>query len=171
MSVTDENNVIKVLGENCEIGGLYASIADCVCEYLHIEGKAVAELDFCDEEEIRELNRTTRGIDKVTDVLSFPTFELTPGEYEPFYPTKFRYACDPQSGRVYVGSIMICEAVAKRQAEEYGHSQERERGYLFLHGLLHLLGYDHIQESDRKKMREAEEYVLSAIGLTRGKTC
>ena len=70
-------------------------------------------------------------------------------------------------GRVFLGSVVICRAVAERQAAEYGHSAEREETYLFTHGLLHLLGYDHIEEEDRRVMREAEERVLSAIGITR----
>lgn len=66
-----------------------------------------------------------------------------------------------------LGSIVICRDVAARQAEEYGHSRDREETYLFVHGLLHLLGYDHMTEEDKSVMREAEERILSAIGQVR----
>ena len=65
------------------------------------------------------------------------------------------------------GSIVICEQAVENQAKEYGHGKDREYAYLFLHGLLHLLGYDHIEEKDREKMREAEERILQRVGLTR----
>ena len=66
-----------------------------------------------------------------------------------------------------LGSIALCREIAAEQAEEYGHSTEREETYLFTHGLLHILGFDHIEEADRIKMREAEESILSAIGVLR----
>ena len=71
------------------------------------------------------------------------------------------------SGGVMLGSIVICREVAERQAEEYGHSAVREMTYLFVHGLLHLLGYDHEKEEDKALMRAKEEEVLSAIGINR----
>ena len=129
---------------------------------LSLSGEASAEVVFADEEEIRELNAGTRGVDKVTDVLSYPA--LT--EIMPLTADNYPFDGDGE-GRVFLGSVVICRAVAERQAAEYGHSAEREETYLFTHGLLHLLGYDHIEEVERRVMREAEERVLSAIGITR----
>jgi probable rRNA maturation factor len=102
--------------------------------------------------EIRELNRTHRGIDKVTDVLSFPMSD------------------DPApNGRRFLGDVLICESAAQKQAEEYGHSFERELAFLTVHGVLHLLGYDHGTESERAVMREREEYIMERLGLFRQK--
>ena len=157
-------SVIKTVGESDEF---FERIADAASEYFSLEGSAEAELIFCDEEEICELNRDTRGVDKATDVLSFPLLNLVCGDYKPFTARNFPLDTDPDSGAVTLGSIAVCGSVAKKQAEEYGHSETRERGYLFLHGLLHLLGFDHMEESDKAKMREAEEGILSRLGLGR----
>jgi probable rRNA maturation factor len=120
------------------------------------------EIEFVSEEEIRDLNRDTRGMDKVTDVLSYPALD----EIMPFTATNYPFEYNAQSKSVALGNIVICEAVAKSQAIEYGHSEEREKAYLFLHGLLHLLGYDHMVEEDKVIMRAKEEEALSAINLS-----
>lgn len=130
---------------------------------LGLSGEAEAEVTFVGEEEIRELNARTRGVDRVTDVLSFPMLD----NIKPFTADNYPFDTDPSSGCVTLGSIVICEAVADAQAEEYGHSAEREKTYLFTHGLLHLLGYDHMEEDEKRVMREAEERILSAIGIFR----
>lgn len=145
----------------------FAYLADAAAAHLRLTGEAEAETVFASEEEIRGVNKRQRGVDAPTDVLSFPALSLKAGEYPPFTAQSFPYEVDPESGRVFLGSIMICESVAKKQAAEYGHSERRERGYLFLHGLLHLLGYDHIEEEDRRVMREAEEAILAIAGLPR----
>ncbi|MGI6721932.1 MAG: rRNA maturation RNase YbeY [Anaerovoracaceae bacterium] len=110
-------------------------------------------LTFVDEEEIRELNGAYRGIDRVTDVLSFPQFE-SPEDI-------------PGAQKVLLGDVVICRQQAERQAEEYGHSRERELVYLFVHSIFHLLGYDHIQDDDKREMRKAEEEVMARLGLER----
>ena len=74
---------------------------------------------------------------------------------------------DPETGKVYLGSIVICRVKAKEQAAEYGHGEERELAYLTVHGVLHLLSFDHIEEADRAEMRAAEERVLSVLGIGR----
>ena len=148
------------------IGAAPAAFAAAAAEAfaaLGLAGEAEVEVTFVGEAEIRELNARTRGVDKATDVLSFPMLDAI----KPFTAANYPFDVDPASGRVSLGSVVICEAVALRQAEEYGHAAEREKTYLFTHGLLHLLGYDHIEEEDRRLMRAAEERVLSAIGITR----
>ena len=125
---------------------------------------AALDLSFVGRSRIRTLNASLRGVDRVTDVLSFPTIEKV------ILPLKKGdYPCDvdPESGKVYLGSIVICRAKAIEQAAEYGHSTARELAYLTVHGVLHLLSFDHIEESDRKKMREAEERVLGVLGIGR----
>ena len=111
-----------------------------------------------DKEEIKEINREHRGIDKETDVLSFPLWDRRNGE-EPFK--------NPETDNIMLGDIIICLSKLQEQAEEYGHSQKREGAYLCIHGVLHLLGYDHIEEEDKKEMRLKEEELLTALKITR----
>ena len=122
------------------------------------------ELIFVDEEEIRRLNNETRGIDKVTDVLSYPSLDEIKGEA--LSGEDFPFDID-EEGNLVIGSIAICCQRAKEQAEEYGHSYERELHYLIVHGIMHCLGYDHIEEEDKAEMREKEEYILGKLGITR----
>ncbi|MDE6585548.1 MAG: rRNA maturation RNase YbeY [Clostridia bacterium] len=123
-----------------------------------------AEIIFTDEEEIRRLNREMRQTDSVTDVLSFPSLDGIKGKK--INKADFATDCD-EDGNVFLGSIAICTKRAKEQAEEYGHSYERELHYLATHGLFHLLGYDHMTDEDKSEMREREERVLSKLNLTR----
>ena len=106
-----------------------------------------------DEEEIRRLNAAYRDKDAVTDVLSFPQYD------------DLRELDNEEE--ICLGDVVICGRVARRQAEEYGHSYERELLYLFVHSILHLLGYDHMEEEEKRQMRIREEYVMEKIGLTR----
>ena len=113
---------------------------------------------------IREINQALRQIDKPTDVLSFPMFELTAGEL----PESWEAYKDPDTGFVPLGDMAISLERAKAQAEEYGHSVKREVGYLTVHSVLHLLGYDHLDEGPMKKqMRVQEEKILAEIVLNR----
>ena len=112
--------------------------------------------------EIQALNREARQVDKSTDVLSFPAFDLQPGELPD--PED----ADPGTGLVPLGDIMISMEHVEAQAKEYGHSNRRELGYLVTHSLLHLLGYDHLDEGPMKaQMREREEKILGELGITR----
>jgi probable rRNA maturation factor len=122
------------------------------------------ELLFVSDTEIKQLNNDTRGVDKVTDVLSYPTLDGICGK--PLYKKDFPYDLDEEN-RLLIGSVVVCRERAKEQAEEYGHSYKRELHYLFVHGIMHCLGYDHIEEQDKMLMRQAEEKVLSAMGITR----
>ncbi|MDN5300762.1 MAG: putative rRNA maturation factor [Thermoanaerobacteraceae bacterium] len=112
-----------------------------------------------DDAYIRELNRQYRAKDTHTDVLSFAMRESVPEEEA--------IEGDPGAEQL-LGDIVISVERAREQAEEYGHSFERELGYLAVHGVLHLLGYDHEKEEDRKIMRQKEEEILKAFDLTRG---
>lgn len=110
-------------------------------------------LTFVDKEEIKDINWQFRNIDKVTDVLSFPQFE-SPEDID-------------QDFEVMLGDVVICSQVAKEQAEEFGHSFERELVYLFVHSMFHLLGYDHMIEDEKAEMRAAEEDILGQMNITR----
>lgn len=130
------------------------------------EGDSVlfVEIFLASEEEIRALNLEHRNIDKVTDVLSFPAMDgikgkaLNKGEH-PFEVD--------EKGRLFLGSIAICEERARQQAQEFGHSYDRELYYLATHGVLHCLGYDHEDEADKEEMRAREEEVMQRLNLTR----
>lgn len=120
---------------------------------------AEISVSFVDDEEIRKMNKEFRNIDASTDVLSFPLCEND--EYE----------TSEETGCVALGDIVISIEHAQAQAEEYGHSFEREVAYLTVHSMLHLLGYDHEAGGlEQVRMREREEGVLSQLGLPRGTT-
>ncbi len=117
------------------------------------------------DEEIHAMNREARQVDKATDVLSFPAFDLRPGELPG--PED----ADPGTGLVPLGDMMISMEHVKAQAKEYGHSNRRELAYLTVHSVLHLLGYDHVDEGPMKaQMRGREEDILAELGLS-GRTC
>ncbi|MEB7810766.1 rRNA maturation RNase YbeY [Staphylococcus xylosus] len=120
----------------------------------NIEEEAELSVTFVDKEEIQEINKMYRDKDKITDVISFALEEDEPEITGLDMP------------RV-LGDIIICTDVAKEQADNYGHSFERELGFLALHGFLHLLGYDHMNEQDEKEMFGRQEQILNAYGLTR----
>ena len=122
------------------------------------------EFVFVDEEEIRRLNRELRNTDKVTDVLSFPSLDDIKGE--DLYAEDFPYEID-EEGNLMIGSVAVCVKRAQEQAEEYGHSFERELHYLLVHGIMHCLGYDHMTDEEKAEMREKEEWVLGKLGITR----
>lgn len=121
------------------------------------------EVTLVSKDCIREVNREQRNNDKVTDVLSFPALNFR----FPYDKNDYLVWEDPSDGRISLGDILICRDVAAEQAEEYGHSEDREVAYLFVHGMLHLLGFDHEKEEDKKVMREREENVLHAMGIDR----
>lgn len=127
--------------------------------------KVSVEVSFVDKKEIKRLNKEFRQIDKETDVLSFPVLDLKPMQKVDI--NDFIEDFDPETNSLMLGDIIICNDVAKKNAEEYGHSYEREVCYLVVHGCLHLLGYDHMEEDDKKLMRAMEETVLTKYKITR----
>ena len=127
------------------------------------EKEVEIELELLNPIEIQELNRDERGIDKVTDVLSFPNLDVT----LPFNVNDYEDDVDPENDCVILGEIYICLARAIEQADEYGHSIERELGFLATHGVLHLLGFDHEEESEREEMERIQDEILNSVGITR----
>lgn len=122
-------------------------------------------LTFVDDEAIHELNRDYRGIDRPTDVLSFAMNETLDEEPEIIYELEEDEELDDLTD--VLGDIIISVDRAKAQSEEYGHSLEREIGFLFVHGFLHLLGYDHQDAESEAEMMGKQEAVLAQVGLTR----
>ncbi len=117
-----------------------------------------------DDEGIHQVNLDMRGVDRPTDVLSFPMFELTPG----VTPAPGDAQADPDTGLVPLGDMVLSLERAQAQGEEYGHGPLREVAYLAVHSVLHLLGYDHMDEGPMKRqMRGREEEILGALGIGR----
>ena len=140
-----------------------SNIRKCIQKTLDAEGICVrCEINVLvtDDAGIRIINRETRNLDKPTDVLSFPMFQLEAGAP----PADWENYRDPASGLVPLGDMCISLERAQAQAEEFGHSLRREVGYLTIHSMLHLLGYDHLDEGPQKKqMRTREEAVAASI--------
>lgn len=131
------------------------SVLKKTSELYELEAQSEVSVVLVDDRYIRQLNREYRDKDYATDVLSFA---LNEGD-------------EPQiidgSPENLLGDIIISLETAVRQANEYGHSLEREVAFLTVHGMLHLLGYDHEEEADRQEMRREEEFVLGKLGITR----
>ncbi len=152
--------IIDDIGSGESIG-----ICDILKEVASFGGKKILgnekfeiTVTLTDGETIREINRQHRGIDSETDVLSFPLWDRRSGE-EPFV--------DPETDCIMLGDIIISLPRLKEQAQEYGHSERREGAYLCIHGVLHLLGYDHMEEDEKQEMRNKEEELLSELKITR----
>ncbi|MDD6239673.1 MAG: rRNA maturation RNase YbeY [Oscillospiraceae bacterium] len=146
---------------------LTAHIKRCIRGALEQEGVTVpCEINvlLTDNRGIREINRDLRDVDRETDVLSFPMFEFTPGEF----PEDVSDLLDPGSSLLPLGDMALSVEKIKSQAEEFGHSQEREIGYLTVHSVLHLLGYDHLDEGPMKRqMRAREDAIMEYLNIPR----
>ena len=125
-------------------------------EGIDAEGAEVS-VSFVTPDEIKKLNGEYRDVDSVTDVLSFPQFDSVDD----------LISMQEETGVAELGDVVICMDRARQQAEEFGHPLEREVIYLFVHSILHLLGYDHMQEDEKKIMRAREEEVMTELGIGR----
>jgi probable rRNA maturation factor len=130
-------------------------IAKTVYKILGQTAHIKVELVFQDGEGITALNRNTRGVDSITDVLSYPSLDGIKGKIlrPDDCPTEM------EGKYIFLGSIVLCEEKIRAQALEYGHSEEEEKEYLITHGLLHLFGYDHMTDADKKEMRDLEKEI------------
>lgn len=131
------------------------SVLNKAAEVYNIAPQTEVSVVLADDAYIHQLNRQYRGKDCPTDVLSFA---LNEGEEPEVFD-------GPEE--VLLGDIVISLETASRQAREYGHSLDRELAYLTVHGILHLLGYDHMTEEEKQEMRQEEEYILSCLGIQR----
>ena len=136
---------------------LVRAAIEATLDYEQYGNPVEVSVTFTDDSEIREMNRKFRGIDRATDVLSFPLFDYSGESEEP--------PVDEFMGML--GDIVLSLETAKRQAEEYGHSFEREAAFLCVHSMLHLLGYDHeTGEEDEAEMRQRQTAILEGMGLS-----
>lgn len=138
-------------------------IKKCIAQTLDVEHICVpCEINVLvtDDRGIQAINKASRNLDKATDVLSFPMFQLEAGNP----PDNWEMYLDPESGLCPLGDMAICLERAISQAKEFGHSFRREVGYLTIHSMLHLLGYDHLDEGAQKaQMRGREEVIAASI--------
>jgi len=149
--------------------GLEAFLSEVAEACFRVEG--VKETGFSvrivDDAQIQELNRTMRNIDSPTDVLSFPTVNYPAGKTAKDTPKRLRREYDPYLGYINLGDCVLNLDRARRQAVEYGHSLKRELGYLTAHSAFHLMGYDHMEDADKRVMREMEKRAMQALSLWR----
>ena len=157
IELIDETEVVKE-----EYQKLVEDVVSFASDYLHYPENRECCISFVSSERIREINRDFRNIDKVTDVISFALDD----EDEDMDPIKNFMASD-ENFVTSIGDIIISVDRAKEQAEDYGHSLERELGFLALHGFLHLNGYDHQTEEEEAEMTGLQKEILEAYGLNR----
>ena len=131
------------------------SAAELALRAEGIEVPCLISVMLTDGEGIRQVNREYRGVDRETDVLSFPMNELTPGAFDPKLCEH-----DWETGAVMLGDMMISLPACERQGEEFGHGFDREIRYLTVHSVLHLLGYDHLDEGEEKQRMRAREKAI-----------
>lgn len=154
-----ENEQNKIIFKE-EYELLINNVIKTALKYEKFDYDCFVGVTITDNENIRLINNEQRGIDYATDVLSFPVLEFENGELK-------ENPGDVFDGKYILGDIVISLERVLEQSKEYGHSFERELGYLVCHSVLHLLGYDHENDDERNVMREKEEAVMEQVGLTR----
>lgn len=146
---------------------LMQAAADCAVQTEGISRKCAVYVMLCDDETIHQINREHRQVDRATDVLSFPTVYYPQGVTARSADKLLRREYDDELNACMLGNLVISVPHIYAQAQEYGHSPQREAAYLLVHGLCHLMGYDHMEEEEKQQMRAMEEKILSAVGMTR----
>ena len=143
------------------------SVIQAVLDEENCPYEATVNLLLTDNEGIREYNRQYREIDRETDVLSFPNLDFDePGNFDRAEEHEADYF-DPDSGELILGDVIVSVDKVIEQAESYGHDQKREFAFLVCHSLLHLCGYDHMEDEERLVMEEKQEKILQGLGITR----
>ncbi len=142
-------------------------VVEAALDYEKCPYEAEVNVVLTGNEEIREINRRFRQVDKPTDVLSFPALEYgTPSDFGQV-EEDFADCFNPESGELMLGDVMISVDKVLEQAEKYGHSPARELAFLTAHSMLHLCGYDHMEEEERLRMERKQEEILKSRGYTR----
>ncbi len=144
------------------------AVAKAVLDSEGCKHEVEISLIITDDEGIREMNNEFREIDRPTDVLSFPNVSYDePGDFSVMDGEQKIDLLNPDTGNIIFGDIVINEARVRSQAEEYGHSMKREFAFLVAHSMLHLCGYDHMEEVEAKVMEQKQRDVLEKLGITR----
>lgn len=138
-----------------------------VADYVRCPYELEVSVTLTDRKEIHRMNRTFRKVDRPTDVLSFPMMEYdAPADFEG-EAFQESLTVSPETGELLLGDILLCGPVIREQAEEYGHSERREFCFLVVHSMLHLFGYDHMEEEERQVMEASQRDIMEALGIGR----
>lgn len=165
MTIHIEYEATKLL--NFDYSALINKVINECLDYEECPYEAEISLLLTDDDEIKEINKQFREIDKPTDVLSFPSIEyMVAGDFSSLEEDTSEYF-NPETGELILGDIVISVDRAIRQAEEYGHSIAREIAFLTAHSMLHLMGYDHMHDDERKVMENKQEEVLNRLEIYR----
>lgn len=145
---------------------LAEEVIEAAIETEEFPFEAEVNLLLVSREEIQEINREHRQIDRPTDVLSFPMIVYgAPGDFNGVEQEEDNF--NPDTGEALLGDIVLCVEKVKEQAESFGHSEKREYAFLLLHSMLHLFGYDHMTKEDAAVMEEKQTYILNQMGILR----
>lgn len=150
-----------------ELISLMQAAADCALYMEGVHRRCAVSIRLCDDDAIHAINLEYRGVDRATDVLSFPMINYPAGVTAGRADRLLRQALDDEVNACMLGDLIISIPHVYAQAMEYGHSPQREAAYLLVHGICHLMGYDHIEAEEKRRMRAMEEKILSAVGMTR----
>lgn len=163
MTIRIENEYEGTMPDNYE--EIINQVVEEACDYVECPYETAVDVLLTDNKAIHEINLDQRGIDRPTDVLSFPMNEYPePADFEEIEET----GCfDPESGELMLGDIVISIDKVYAQAEEFGHSPKREIAFLTAHSMLHLFGYDHMEEEERLVMEQKQKEILEKTGYTR----
>ena len=159
----EEEGALK-LSLECEI--LANKVIEATLDYLNCPYEAEVNLLLTMNNEIQEMNRNFRGIDRPTDVLSFPMVDYVSSGDFAFLEEATEYF-HPESGELMLGDIVISKEKVVSQAEEFGHSVEREYAFLITHSMLHLFGYDHMEEEERMQMEAMQNDIMNMLQILR----
>ena len=145
---------------------IYRSVVDTVLDNFDCPYDCEVSLLFVEDEQMREINNETRGIDNSTDVLSFPNVNFEEaGKFDTIDEAEDYF--EPDSGELILGDIVLSVDKIREQAKEYGHSELREYSFLICHSMLHLLGFDHMEEDERKEMEALQTKIMELLNITR----
>lgn len=150
-----------------EFYDIIKDVAEYACDFVKCPYETEVNVLLTDNEGIGEINKDNRNIDKPTDVLSFPMLDYNePADFSLAEENTYDYF-DSESGNLMLGDIVISIDKVYSQAEEYGHSPKREIAFLTAHSMLHLFGYDHMEDDERERMEHLQERILNEKGYTR----
>lgn len=168
MSIYIENKYPKDI--DIDYQNIIHSVIGEALDFIGCPYECEVNVTIVDNEEIKEINRQQRNIDSPTDVLSFPLLEYgQAGEFNQF--DEMLECFHPDSGELMLGDIVISFDKVLSQAEEYNHSVKRELAFLTAHSMLHLFGFDHMEENERVEMEKMQNIILENLGITREKKC
>jgi probable rRNA maturation factor len=167
MSIIFENEVELKDSLDFDVPSEIERVVNACVDYLDCEYEVQVNVLITDNDAIHKMNLENRGIDRPTDVLSFPMIEWeTPGKCD-FSEEDEIILCDPDSGELMLGDIVISLDKVLEQSSEYGHSRKRELLFLVAHSMLHLFGFDHEDDQEREEMERMQREILDSVGVTR----